>query len=235
MPDDPPRGLPRNQILAALPAKEIKRLQPRLERVVFRSNDIVYRPGEAAGYVYFPEDAVISLVANLADGRSVEVNLTGNEGLLGMRVVLGAKNYWYTALAQIPGSCLRVDAETFKAEFRRGGALQLQTLHYLRYLLVQVSENAACNRVHRVKQRLARRLLMIQDRVQKDEFPMTHESISYMLGTPRSEVSLAAEALRRSGIINYARGKVTILNRRELESASCECYQVIHKEFLSLG
>ena len=205
-----------------------------VETVSLRLNAYVFRAGDPLHYVYFPQDAVTSLVASLEDGRSVEVSLTGSEGILGIPSILGRSTYWYSALVQIPGSCLRIEAEMFNAEFQRGGALQDRTLRYLGYLLTQVSQNAACNRVHRVKQRLARRVLMIQDRVRKDEFPMTHEVFAAMLGAPRSDVSIAADGLRKSGIIDYARGRVTILSRQELELACCECYRIIHREFLSL-
>jgi CRP-like cAMP-binding protein len=170
----------------------------------------------------------------MEDGRSAEVSLTGTEGFLGIGGFLGAQTYAYTALVEIPGPCLRMETEVFKAECRKGGALQARSYSYMRYLMAQVSQTAACNRLHRVTQRLARRLLMIHDRVRANEFPATHESMSYALGTPRSEVSFAAEGLRRLRIIDYARGKVVILNRADLESTSCECYTTIQREFSSL-
>jgi CRP-like cAMP-binding protein len=212
----------------------LKRLLPSLERVDLRSNNVVFSAGEPARYIYFPQGAVISLLGTTEDGRSAEVSIISAEGVVGIREILGAKTYSYTALAEIPGSCLRLQSEMFKAEFRSGGTLQFQVMNYLRYLLLQISQTVVCNRLHRVKQRLARRLLMIWDRVGKDEFPMTHEALSVALGTPRSEVSFAAEALRHFGIIGYERGTVTILNREKLESASCECYGIIHREFLTL-
>jgi CRP-like cAMP-binding protein len=233
--DDPPLGLSTNRILAVLPAEEVKFLPRALERITFGSNDVVFRPGATARYVYFPEGAVISLLASMEDGRSVEVSVTGAEGILGVHEILGGSSYRYSGLVEIAGPCLRMEMEPFKAEFGRGGMLHARTLRYLRYLLVQVSQMAACNRLHRVKQRLARRLLMIQDRVRKSEFPMTHEALACALGTPRSEVSFAAEALRRFRIIDYERGQVTVLSRKKLESMSCECYGVIHREFLGLG
>jgi CRP-like cAMP-binding protein len=232
--DDPPSE-PTNRILAALPSRDASRVLQRSEGILFPSSEVLFRPGELARYVYFPQQAVISLLATMEDGRSVEVGLIGVEGILGLREFLGAGTYQHTALVEIPGSCLRMEMEKFKSEFARGGMIQARSLGYLRYLFDQISQTAACNRLHRVRQRLARHLLMIQDRVRRDEFPMTHESLSYVLGTPRSEVSFAAESLRRLGSIAYERGIVTILNREKLQSASCECYGVIHREFLSLG
>jgi CRP-like cAMP-binding protein len=235
MGDCPQQGLSRNQILATLPPEEFKRLMSRLELVSFRLNETVFEVGEPARYVYFPQDAVICLVAAMDDGRTVQVSMIGAEGIAGIQAILGAGIYWHTAITPIPGSCLRLELEAFKAEFRVGAALQDRTLSYLSTLLLQASQTAACNRLHHLKQRLARFLLMIHDRVQKDEFPMTHETISHMLGTPRSEVSVAADALRRSGIIAYQRGIVILLSRPELESACCECYQVLRDEFLRVG
>lgn len=207
---------------------------PNLERIAFHSEGMVFNPGDPCRYVYFPEDTIVSLLAMMADGRSAEVSLIGAEGILGIHGMLGGHTYSYAAHVEVPGSAVRMETKVFTAEFQRGGLFQTRTLSYLDYLVLQISQMAACNRLHRVRQRFARRLLMIQDRVGKDEFPMTHESLSYVLGTPRSEVSLAAESLRRSGSIQYARGKVKILSRSGLESASCECYQVIHRRFLSL-
>lgn len=232
--EDPPQDLPANRILQALPPEELKRLLPSAERVAFRANEILFSAGEPALYIYFPQQAVISLLGVTEDGRSAEVSMAGAEGIVGVREILGAKTYFFTARVEIPGSCLRLHSETFRAEFRSGGELQFQVLNYLRYLLLQISQAAVCNRLHRVKERLARRLLMIQDRVGRDEFPMTHESLSLALGTPRSEVSFAAEALRFMGVIAYERKTVTILSREKLESASCECYRIIHREFVTL-
>jgi CRP-like cAMP-binding protein len=232
---DPSSLFSNNKILNSLAPEAVKRLNPQLERVELDSSKTLFRPGEPLRYVYFPEDAVISLAAAMADGKSVEVRLAGPEGAIGIGAMLGAKTHSYTGIVQIRGSCRRLEVEKFNAEFRLGGALQLHTLSYIRYLLVQISQNAACNRLHRVKQRLARRLLMLQDRVQKNEFPMTHESLSYSLGTPRSEISLAAESLLKAGIIGYARGKLTIFRRERLVTAACECYEIIHREFQSLG
>lgn len=229
------QGFPKNRILAGLSPKDFRRIEANLERVVLRANETAFESGEPCRYVYFPEDVLISLVANLEDGRGSEVSLAGPEGMVGLSAVLGLRTYLYRPLVQVPGVCLRMEADWFEAEFRRGSMLHDRALRYLGYLLVQVSQISVCNRVHLVKQRLARRLLMIQDRVKQDQFPVTHESSAHMLGTPRSEVSIAADSLRKAGIIQYARGRVRILRRKDLEAASCECYGVIHDEFLRLA
>jgi CRP-like cAMP-binding protein len=224
-----------NRILARLPAKESKRLLPHLQFVSLRLKEVLYRPGEPTQYAYFPQNAVLSMIAPMDDGRNVEVTLVGQEGVLGVRAILGVETHWYDSIVQIPGGCLRIDAKVLQTEFRRGGVLQARLLHYVSYLLVQLSQTAACNRIHRLKQRLARWLLMSHDRVKQDEFPITHEFLSDMLGTPRSEVSIAAAALRKSGVIRYARGKMTIVDRQGLQSAARECYQILYNELYHLG
>jgi CRP-like cAMP-binding protein len=234
MPPSPKVDMSTNQILARLPEKESKRLLPHLQFVSLRLKEVLYRPGEPIQYAYFPQNAVLSMIAPMDDGRSVEVTLIGHEGMMGIRAILGAETHWYDSVVQIPGGCLRIDAKVLQTEFRRGGVLQERLLHFINYLLVQLSQTAACNRIHRLEQRLARWLLMAHDRVKQDEFPMTHEFLSSMLGAPRSEVSIAAGALRKSGVIRYARGKMTIVDRKGLQSAACECYQILHDELYYL-
>lgn len=234
-PDGQITGVSTNRIVGAAPAEEFNRLLGKLERMALRSNDVLFEPNDPATHVYFPEGGVLSLQTTMEDGRSAEVSLTGTEGFLGVGGFLGAETYGYTALVEIPGSCLRMETEAFKRSCSRGGKLQARSLSYLRYLMAQISQTAACNRLHRVTQRLARRLLMMHDRVRTNEFPTTHESMSYALGTPRSEVSFAADGLRRLKVIDYVRGTVVIVNRNELEKLSCECYTIIHREFLSLA
>lgn len=224
----------KNRILGHLPKTEIKRLLPHMRLVALPLKHVLYQPGEPIRYAYFPEDAVVSMIAPMDDGRSVEVTLIGNEGMLGLRAVLAGKTYWHVSVVQVPGGCVRMNAKVLQAEFKRGGVLQERLLHYTSYLLVQTAQMAACNRIHHQKQRLARWLLMAHDRVTEDEFPMTHEFLGEMLGTPRSEVTTAAGSLRRSGLIRYQRGRMTILDRKGLETAACECYQILHDELHAL-
>ena len=227
--------LAKNQILAALPEEESKRLLPHLRSVSLSLGQLLYQPEDLIRHLYFPLDAVISSLASMEDGKSVEINLTGDEGLLGLRAVLGAKVSGYVAVVQVPGRALKIEADLLGAEFRRGGVLQDRVLRYTRYLLFQVSQTAACNRVHRLEQRLARWLLMVHNRAKRDEFPITHEFLSHMLGTPRSEVTIAAGILRKAWLIRYWRGRMTILDRQGLESASCECYRVVSNELKHPG
>jgi len=226
--------LSKNQILSGLPEKETRRLLPHLRFVSHKLKETLYDPGEPIRYVYFPLDTVLSMLASMNDGKSVEVTLVGQEGMLGVRAMLGGKTYWHACIVQIPGDCLRMSAKVLQAEFKRGGVLQERLLHYFGYLLVQASQVAACNRLHRLEQRLVRWILMTHDRVKRDVFPITHEFLSEMLGSRRSEVTGAAGALRKAGYIRYARGTMTILNRKGLEAVVCECYQTLYSELYSL-
>jgi CRP-like cAMP-binding protein len=217
----------KNRLLAGLPPKDYNRLQPHFESVSFPLSHLLFRSGEPVRYVYFPEDAVVSLVNVMQEGQNIEVGLVGREGVAGIEAILGARTYEYNAVIQAAGSCLKVEARLLQSEFSRDGIL-LEGLHgYFRQFLRQVSQTAACNGLHRLPKRLARWLLMTHDRVGKDVFPATHEFLSNMLGANRSEVTLAAGVLRRAGHLSYSRGMVTILDRKSLESATCECYGVV--------
>ncbi len=227
MPGSPTFDLSKNQILADLPEDEIDRLRPHLGFVSTNLRDFLYKVGEPLRFNYFPQDSVISSLAHLADGRSVEVGLEGNEAVVGVEAILGAKTATKDAVVQVPGGCLKIRTEVLQTEFRRNGVLHFRVLRYLRDLIAQVTQTAACNRVHRLDQRLPRWLLMTHNRAGTDVLPMTHEFLSHMLGTPRSEVSIAAANLRKSGLIRYGRGHMIILDRKGLESASCECYQAV--------
>jgi CRP-like cAMP-binding protein len=214
---------PRNRLLAGLPADEMKRLRPHLEFFPTPLRAVLYEAEQDAVYAYFPEDAVISLLAVLESGKSVEVTLIGHEGVLGVPSALGAKTTLHTAITQVPGSCLRIQSDILRAEFRRCGLLHDRLLGFTLSLLIQVSQTAVCNRVHFLEQRMARWLLMACDRSERQEFPMTHEFLSHVLGSPRSEISLAAGSLRKAGLIHYSRGTIKILDPLGLRSRACEC------------
>ena len=204
----------RNQLLAGLPPTESQRLLSHLQLLSLRQNQILFLQGETAHHVYFPVGAVISLLVSLENGGSVAVGLIGSEGLAGLGLLLGGKTATQGVVVQAPGDCLRVNLEVLREEFERRGALHDRILGYARKRLAQTSQAVACNRVHLLEQRLACWLLMVHDRVKKDEFPMTHEFLSSMLGTPRSEVTIAAGVLRKAWLIRYWRGRITILDRR---------------------
>jgi CRP-like cAMP-binding protein len=218
--------LSRNRVLAALPPDEMKRLRPHLQFIHCPLSTLLYNSGETVSYAYFPDEAVISLLATLESGRSVEVTLIGNEGLVGITAALGEDEAINTAVVQIPGGCWKIKTSVLRSELQRCTVLRTQLLSYTTSLLAQVSQTAACNRVHLLEQRLARWLLMVCDRTNREEFPITHEFLSHMLGTPRSEITLAAGTLRKAGIIQYGRGKIRVLDTQALQSKACECYRV---------
>ena len=224
-------GRPPNHILSYLPQPEYKRLAAHLEPVSFPLGATLYRPGEETRYVHFINSGMVSLLITLAGGESVEVGLIGDEGVLGVHYALGSEVSSLLAIAQIPVDSLRMDAAVFRSEFNRAAALREQLLKYTNSQLFMISQTVACNRIHVLAKRLARWMLMVHDRAHSDQFPMTHEFISRMLGTTRAEISKAAAMLKRQGLIRYDYGKITILDRRKLESASCECYRAVKEAY----
>ncbi|MBF2018887.1 MAG: Crp/Fnr family transcriptional regulator [Hydrococcus sp. C42_A2020_068] len=232
VPED--NSVPINQLLAALPRSEYQRLAPHLQLVSLSAGQVLYEPGETISEVYFPNRAMISLVSIMEDGSTTEVGLVGNEGMVGLPVFLGGEFTTNCAIVQIPDGAMKLDANVLKEEFHRGGELQRRLLLYTQALLTQVSQSAACNRQHTIEERLARWLLSVQDCIQKHEFPLTQEFIANMLGIRRSGVTVAAATLQRAGMIRYSRGKITIMDRENLEAAACECYRLVQSELMRL-
>ena len=220
----------RNLILSRLPQAEIARLRPHLEPILLPQDKDLGLPGEKTLYGYFLEEGMASIVVTMRNGISVEVGIVGREGLVGLPILFGTGQITTHTFMQIPGSGFRIKAQALKAEFDRSGALRTLCGRFFQSQLMQVSNSAACNRVHKIEERLARWLLLCQDRTTLTHLPLTHEFLSQMLGTGRATVSLAAEILQRSKLIVYSRGKVDILNRNGLEGAACECYQTISAE-----
>lgn len=225
---------PVNRLLAALPDADYQRLLPNLQRVSLSFKQVLYEVGEPIEYVYFPYQAIVSSLSTMSDGSMVEVALVGNDGVVGLPAALGDNIATTTATVQVPDSAMRMKASVLKTEFQRGGSLQNLLLRYMQALYAFVSQNAACNRLHYLEGRLARWLLLVSDRVESNELPMTHEFMSQMLGVRRAGVTEVANALQHAELIRYTRGKVTILNREELEATSCECYQIIQGEYARL-
>ena len=223
-----------NRLLAALPLAEYERLIPHLAHVSLSLKQVLQEVGEPIEYVYFPQSAMVSALSTMADGSMVEVGLVGKEGVTGMPAALGDNIAATNAIAQAAGSGMRMKASVLKTEFGRGDVLQSLLLRYIQAQHAFVTQNAACNRLHQLDERLARWLLLVCDRVGSNELPMTHEFMSHMLGVRRAGVTEAANALQQAGLIRYTRGKITILNRQELEAASCECYEIINGEFARL-
>ena len=219
-----------NRLLAALPKKEYQRLLPELEQVPLAFGDILYEPGDAITHVYFPDNGIISLLSKVESQKVLEVGIVGNEGVAGLPVVLGVSVSLNRGLVQSAGTAMRMKGAVLRGEFQRDGALQRVLHRYLHSLLTQISQSAVCNRFHAVDARLARWLLMTHDRVGSDEFRLTQEFLSNMLGVRREAVSKAAGALQKREFVNYSRGHITILDRAGLEATACQCYRVIRDE-----
>ena len=225
---------PVNRLLAALPDAEYQRLIPHLECVPLSFKQVLHEVGEPIEYVYFPHRGIVSLLSTMADGSMVEVGLVGNDGITGIPATLGDNIATTIAIVQVPGSGMRMKASVLKTEFGRGGSLQSLLLRYIQALYAFVSQNAACNRLHHLDGRLARWLLLVCDRVESNQLPLTQEFIAQMLGVRRAGVTEAANMLQQAGLIRYTRGKITILKREELEATACECYEIINDEFAML-
>lgn len=226
---------PANQILSALPHEEFERLRPKLREVNLKIGDVMYEPEESIESVYFVNSGIVSWLATLADGNTVEAGVIGSEGLAGVSVVLGAQSTPNQAIIQAEVSALRIASQDLTTEFRRNGELNRMILRFVHSMFTQVAQTAACNRLHTLDQRLARWLLMSHDRIHGDAFEMTQDFLSRMLGVRRAGVSVAANSLKQQGLIDYRRGDIHILNREGLEAASCECYEIVKHEYKANG
>jgi len=225
---------PRNRILAALPPDDLERLRPRLERVELVLRQVLFEPNRPIEHVYFVESGVASLVSLAADGSAVETATVGHEGMVGLPVFLNAVSMAGQAFVQIPGEGYRLAAPDLREEVRRGSELAEMLGRYTQALFTLLAQTSACNRKHPVVERCARWLLLSHDRVGADTFELTHLFLSQMLGVRRASVTEAAGALQRAGLIDYRRGRMTILDRPGLEAASCECYAIVRAEFARL-
>jgi CRP-like cAMP-binding protein/PAS domain-containing protein len=214
-----------NRLLAALPAKEYKRLLAGLEPVKLTYGEVLYEPGEQMRHVYFPNDCLVSLLTVVEGHRALEVGLVGREGMVGYRLALGITTASVRSLVQATGTAMRIKSDRFLRECRRSPALQRVLLHFVNALMIQISQTAACNRFHVVEARLARWLLMTRERLLSGEFHLTHEFLADMLGVRRVGVTSAASSLQRRKLIRYRRGTITILDQRGLEAAACSCYR----------
>lgn len=218
-----------NGLLAALPREEYERLSPYLELVPLAPGKTLCHAGAVVRHAYFPRSGMVSLLSTTEDGRSIEVGVIGNEGMTGVPIILRSNVAPYQVMVQLEGNALRIKADALTGEFNRGGKLQDLLMRYSHSLLVQVAQSAACNRFHTFEERLCRWLLVCRDRVNTDTLHLTQEFLSYMLGAPRTSVTMVAGALQQEGLIKYSRGRITILNRGGLEAASCECYRRVRE------
>ena len=219
-----------NRLLATLPKNEYRRLLPKLKIVKLVLGEVLYDPGDVITSVYFPNDSIISLISELSETSWLEVGMVGNEGMAGLAVFMGVGSSTTRCLVQGSGSAMRMSSVTLRTEAKRLGGFHRILHRYSQSLLTQVSQSSVCNRFHLVDARLARWLLMTNDRLGVAEFPLTQEFLSNMLGVRREGVSKAAGALQARNLIRYSRGVITILDRRALEAKSCHCYAVIKAE-----
>src|ERR1700684_2099971 len=221
----------KNRLLASLPTMEWKRWSASLEAVEMPLGQVLYKPGVALNYVYFPTTAIVSLLYVMENGASAEIAVVGNEGIVGVSLFMGGESTPSRAVVQSAGSGCRLDAAVMKAEFARGGPVLHLMLRYTQALITQMAQTAACNRHHSLDQQLCRWLLLSLDRLRGDELVMTQELIANMLGVRREGVTEGALKLQKAGLIRYSRGHITVLNRAGLEQRSCECYAVVKKEY----
>ena len=218
---------PTNKILRNLPQSESNRISEHLEQIHFDQGTTVYAAGDAVRYAYFPTRGLLSLVSTTESGYSVELAMVGNEGMVGLSVISKMGISPYEVVTRLETDALRIKATVLQEEFEKGGELQHLMLGYVSMLLAQLSQTSLCHRFHSIEEALSRWLLAVQDRVCSDTLNLTQESISAALGAPRTSVTTAAGALQRAGLIRYSRGKIWIVNRRELEAKSCECYRTM--------
>jgi CRP-like cAMP-binding protein len=225
-----PASPAKNRILHGLQPNDRARLLAQLQPVAFELGDVISEPGARMDYIYFPTTAVVSTLYTTESGATAEITLVGNDGVVGVPLFLGSDTTPSKAVVVVGGSALRMKVKVLREEFAAGGALQCLLLRYTQALITQISQTAVCNRLHAVEQRLCRWLLMCHDRVETDELHMTQEFISNMLGGRRETVTVAAGRLQDAGLVRYARGHITILDRDGLEDAVCECYSTVEEE-----
>jgi CRP-like cAMP-binding protein len=225
----------KNRILASLPKAEIARLAPYLSPLVLETGKTLLNPGEDITHAYFLESGMASVVVAMADGSTVETGITGNDGVVGIPILLGTKSMPTRTFIQIAGTGYSIAARRLLEAYEQPGMLRKQINRYFQAHLAQTAQTAACNRLHDIAPRLARWLLLCHDRMESDSFPLTHEFLGHMLGTPRTTVTVAAGMLHKAELVDYSRGKVRVRNRQGLEKAACECYKTIRDEFERLG
>jgi len=220
-----------NRVLKKVPPSRLRRLRKHLKEVTLARRDSLHKPNTPFRYVYFPETAMVSLLTVLMDGTETEVASIGREGIVGLPAFLGAKKCMRGSSCQMPGTAFRLPASVLLKETRHGGPLSDALHSYALALFAQLAQLATCNRRHTIEQRCCCWLLMTHDRVEGDEFYVTHEFLSQMLSARRSGVTVIAGTLQRAGLISYRRGQIKILDRKGLEKTACECYGIVRREF----
>jgi len=223
-----------NYILATLGRTETDRFAKHLEPVTLKLGDVIYSPNQHISHAYFPTTSIISLQYIMDTGACAEAAEVGNEGMLGLPILLGANATPNTAIVQTAGHAYRLDQHLLKSEFNSAGLMQRLLLRYTQAVMTQMFQTAACNRHHTVEQQLCRWLLLTVDRIPSGELLMTQELVANMLGVRRESITEAAGSLQNAGCIRYRRGHISVLNRSKLEEGVCECYSVVKKEFIRL-
>jgi CRP-like cAMP-binding protein len=218
-------------LLAALPAAEWERWLPDLELIELPLGEVLYESGRTLAHVYFPTDAIVSLLYVMENGSSAEIAVVGNEGVVGISLFMGGGSTPSRAVVQSAGHGYRLSAQNIKEEFNRSGPVMHLLLRYTQALITQMAQTAVCNRHHSLDQQLCRWLLLSLDRLNGNQLVMTQELIANMLGVRREGVTEGALKLQKSGLIQYTRGRITVLDRPGLEARTCECYAVVKKEY----
>jgi CRP-like cAMP-binding protein len=224
----------RNGLLKVLPPADFGRLAASLTPVTLSFKQFLLEADEPIGAAYFIETGMVSYLHYLEGGEALEVGLIGSEGMVGLPLILGLDSASFGAMVQMEGTALRIGPTALRQAFNESEALRTRLLRYMQALHVQVSQTAVCNKHHSLEERLTRWLLMAHDRAGEDEFPMTHEFMSLMLGVRRAGVSVTANVLKQAGLIHYRNGRMTILDRPGLEDAGCECYGNVQRQFEQL-
>ena len=219
----------RNELLLRIPSSECSSVLSQLTFISLRNHDVLQECGEQIKYVYFIDSGLASVLNSMRDGKTVEVGLTGKEGCTGLPIAAGLKTSASLIVVQVGGTAFRMTAVALSKALCECPILSKRMQQYSQVMSMQGAQIAACNRLHEVEERLARWLLMSQDRLETNLVPLTHEFLAHMLGTRRSSVTVAAGVLQKAGLITYTRGEVTIEDRVRLEDASCECYDHIRK------
>ena len=214
-----------NQILAGLPREKYSDLFSKLKPVSLKANKILYNVEDKIQSAYFINSGVASMISLTADGNSIEIGNVGNEGMIGVPVLLRQGKTPHQIVMQVPGEALEVSADVLREEFEKEGELKNRLLSYTHALATYMSQLSVCNHFHTIEKRLCRWLLITSDQLQSETFRLTHETLSQVLGTARTGITMAANKLQRDELISYHRGQITILDREGLEELSCDCYQ----------
>lgn len=221
-----------NRLLNTMPQALSEKLAPDLKRVALQRGDRLHEPGETIYDLYFPLDCVLSITITMQDGTTAETGLVGMREVIGINAFMGGRETTQTTyIVQIPGNAMKIRAQILLEEFDRNKELRDVMLRYTQAFIAQISQTTACNSLHKLDQRLARWLLEVHDRVEGDEIDLTQEFMAHMLGVRRAGVTQTAQKLQESGLIDYHRGRVQVLNRSGLEAYACECFQTVRDEY----